>query len=159
MAHRTKRSMDEADFLSFRRGDRREDLQELRCARVVTWAMSGRSGTPLFFEVQVRVDMRYVSPKDVKKMYLAGASSGERRQKRCGLASIVMSLGSCFWKEFGFRKRLFDIGWSNESKCQACHKEGTEKHRLYHCPGWNEVRREIPEVFRKREQKARTSKK
>ena len=29
------------------------------------------------------------------------------------------------------QKRLFDIGWSNESKCQACHrKEGTEKHRL-----------------------------
>ena len=21
------------------------------------------------------------------------------------------------------QKRLFDIGWSNESKCQACHKE------------------------------------
>ena len=41
--------------------------------------------------------------------------------------------------------RLFDVGWSNESKCQACHKEeGTEKHRLYFCPGLNEVRRQIP---------------
>ena len=39
------------------------------------------------------------------------------------------------------QKRLFDIGWSNESKCHACHKEeGSEKHRLFHCPGWNEVR-------------------
>ena len=34
------------------------------------------------------------------------------------------------------QKRLFDIGWSNENKCQACHKEeGTEKHRLYHLSG------------------------
>ena len=56
--------------------------------------------------------------------------------------------------------RLSDIGWSNESKCQACHKEeGTEKHRLHLCPGWNEVRRQIPEAHRKREQKARKSKK
>ena len=55
--------------------------------------------------------------------------------------------------------RLFDIDRSDESKCQACHKEeGTEKHRLYHCPEWNEVRREIPEAFRKWEQKSRTSK-
>ena len=58
------------------------------------------------------------------------------------------------------QKRLFDIGWSDESKYQACHKEaGPEKHRLYHCPEWNEVRREIPEALRKWEQKARTSKK
>ena len=38
-------------------------------------------------------------------------------------------------------------------------EEGTEKHRLYHWPEWYEVRREIPEAFRKLEQKARTSKK
>ena len=58
------------------------------------------------------------------------------------------------------QKRLFDIGWSDESKCQACHEEeGTEKHRLYHCPERNKVRREIPEAFKKLEQKARTSKK
>ena len=32
------------------------------------------------------------------------------------------------------QKRLFDIGWSDVSKCQACQmEEGTEKHRLYHC--------------------------
>ena len=58
------------------------------------------------------------------------------------------------------QKRLFDIGWSHESKCEACHKEeGTEKHRLYFCPGWDEVRRQIPETRRKCEQKATTSKK
>ena len=58
------------------------------------------------------------------------------------------------------QKRLFDIGWSDENKCQACHKEeGTEKLRLYHCPEWNEVRREMPEAFIKWEQKTKTSKK
>ena len=63
-----------------------------------------------------------------------------------------------FWNEAA-QKRFFDFGWSDESKCHACHKEeGTEKHRLYHCPEWNEIRREIPEAFRMWEQKARTSK-
>ena len=52
------------------------------------------------------------------------------------------------------QKRLFDIGWSDECKCQACPKEeGTEKRRLYHWPGWYEIRREIPQAFRKLEQK------
>ena len=33
------------------------------------------------------------------------------------------------------QRRLYDIGWSDEKKCQGCDKEeGTEKHRLYHCP-------------------------
>ena len=41
--------------------------------------------------------------------------------------------------------------------CQL--EEGTEKHRLYHCPECHEVRRAIPEAFRKFEQKAKTSKK
>ena len=58
------------------------------------------------------------------------------------------------------QKRRFDIGWSDVSQCQACQiEEGTEKHRLYHCPEWYKVRREIPEAFRKLEQQARTSKK
>ena len=39
------------------------------------------------------------------------------------------------------QKRVFDIGWSDESKCQARHtEEGTEKQRLYHCPEWHEIR-------------------
>ena len=57
------------------------------------------------------------------------------------------------------QKKLFDIGWSDESECQACDKEeGTEKHRLYHCPGWKEVRLEIPEASRKWEQKPKLQK-
>ena len=58
------------------------------------------------------------------------------------------------------QKRLFDIGCSDVSQCQACRtEEGTETHRLCHCPEWYKVRREIPEAFRKLEQKAKTSKK
>ena len=57
-------------------------------------------------------------------------------------------------------KRLYDSGWSEVSQCQACQmEEGTEKHRLHHCPERHAVRRDIPESFRKWEQKARTSKK
>ena len=42
------------------------------------------------------------------------------------------------------QKRLFDMCWSDVSQCQACHMdEGTEKHRLYHCPEWHAVRRDI----------------
>ena len=58
------------------------------------------------------------------------------------------------------QKRLFDICWSDESEWQAYHKaKGTENHRLYHCPEWYEVRREIPGACRKWEQKAQTSQK
>ena len=58
------------------------------------------------------------------------------------------------------QKKLHDIGWSDKSECQACHKEeGTEKHRLNHCPEWYEVTREIPEAFRKSEQKSESFKK
>ena len=42
-------------------------------------------------------------------------------------------------------KRLYDIGWSDEKTCRGCDREeGTEKHRLYHCPCWKEVRNQIP---------------
>ena len=37
----------------------------------------------------------------------------------------------CGWTQ----RRLFDVGWTDISQCQACQEEeGTEKHRLYHCP-------------------------
>ena len=58
------------------------------------------------------------------------------------------------------QKGLFEIGWSDISECQSCKtEEGTEKHRLYHCPEWHAGRRDVPESFRKWEQKAKTSKK
>ena len=42
------------------------------------------------------------------------------------------------------QKRLYDIGWSDEKMCRGCNKEeGTEKHRLFHCPCWKEVGKPI----------------
>ena len=56
-------------------------------------------------------------------------------------------------------KRLCDIGWSDEKECKGCDKEeGTERHRLYHCPSCREVRNHIPDGLGKWEQKAKTSK-
>ena len=64
------------------------------------------------------------------------------------------------WREVGRKRDFFDIDWSDVSQCQAYQMaEGTEKHRLYHWPEWHAVRRDIPESFRKWEQKARMSKK
>ena len=129
----------------------------------------------LIFEGQTGVDMRYVCPKGTKKMHLKqtrSAAKHEHEELKEALALLrkktkeewtethrnvarkLVLEGGCV------QQRLFDTGWSDKSKCQACHKEeGTEKHRLYHCADWKEVRREIPGAFRKCEQKGRTSKK
>ena len=93
---------------------------------------------------------------------MAGAGSGivaQENNRKSGLKSIDMWPENWFWKEGWVQKKLFDIGWSDESDCQACHKaEGTEKQRLYHSPERHETRWKIPEAFRKSEQKARPSK-
>ena len=83
-----------------------------------------------------------------------------KKVKEIGLKSIAMWPGRSSWKEVG-RKRDYSIlaGRMLVNVKLAEMEEGTEKHRLYHCPEWYEVRREIPEAFRKLEQKARTSKK
>ena len=59
------------------------------------------------------------------------------------------------------RKLVVEGGWVSDEKkkCRGCCKEGTEKHRLYHCPSWREVRNQIPEDLEKWEQRAKTSKK
>ena len=58
------------------------------------------------------------------------------------------------------QKKLFDIGWSDESGCQACHKERRyRKAQALTLRCWHEITREIPEASRKCEQQARTSKK
>ena len=47
---------------------------------------------------------------------------------------------------------------SHEKKCRGFNKEeGTEKHRLYHCPSWRWVRNQVPQVLESWEQRARTS--
>ena len=53
------------------------------------------------------------------------------RRTKSGL-KIIETLPERGWEE----KKLFDIGWLDESERQSCHKqEGTEKHRPYHCLG------------------------
>ena len=83
-----------------------------------------------------------------------------RKKTREGLSEKHRNVARKLVLEGGWvQKKLFDIGRSDESECQACHKaEGTEKHRFYHCAEWNKNRRTIPEAFSKWEQKARTSK-
>ena len=58
-------------------------------------------------------------------------------------------------------KFFLDVPGCSDSPCIVnliSHQKYTEKHRLYHCPEWHEIRREIPETFRKWEQRAKTSK-
>ena len=138
----------------------------------------------LIFEGERNIDMRYVFPKDVKNMFLQQAravywkkwaATHEYEELKEGIwleqaLALLRKKTKEDWTEMHrnvarklvleggeVQKQLSDIGWSDESECQACHKEkGTEKHKLYHCPAWLEVRREIPEAFRKWERKAKT---
>ena len=60
-----------------------------------------------------------------------GSKARKRRMQGWDLVGAALAL---------LRKKTKE-DWTN---IEACHKEaGTEKHRLYHCPGWYEVRREI----------------
>ena len=79
----------------------------------------------------------------------------EGTQRMNGLTSIVVSQGSWFWKEAGCRKDYSTL--VGRMKVNANHvrrRKAQKKHRLYHCPKWYEVRRGIPEAFRKWEQKS-----
>ena len=68
-----------------------------------------------------------------------------------------MSPENWSWK-VGFRKDAsMLVGLTKRCSTPVTREEGTEIHRLYHCPEWNEVRREIPEAFRRWEQKERSS--
>ena len=116
----------------------------------------------LIFEGEIRVDTRHVCPKDVLKMLLQRARTVH--WKKWAAKHEIEELKEGAWLELALallrkkmkgdwtgkyrnvarklvleggwvQNKLFDIGWSDESECQACHKEeGTEKHRLYHCP-------------------------
>ena len=122
----------------------------------VIWASSGHSGTLLLFEGQETADMRVVCPQDVKKTLLKQANTVYWSRKHRNVTRKLVVEGG--WVR---RRRLFTtLGWSDEKKCRGCNKEeGTEKHRLYHCPCWKDIRRQIPVELRKWEQRATTSKK
>ena len=92
----------------------------------------------------VRVDMRYVCPKDVKKMLVQQARSvywkkraakhgyeklkegiwlgsgyvAKEKRRKSGLRSIGMLRGSCW-----LQKRLLDIGWPDESAKPATRRK------------------------------------
>ena len=100
--------------------------------------------------------MRYVCPKDVKKMLSAGISGQQstlamlrKKTKKDWTAKHRNVARKLVLEEGWVQKKLFDIGWSDASESEACHKEeGSDWHRLYHCPEWHEVRRRIPDAFR-----------
>ena len=107
-----------------------------------------------------RIDMRYVCPKDVKKMLLQQARTVY--WKKWAAKHECEELKEGIWQEPALallrkktkedwsgkhrnvarklvleggwvQKKLSDTGWSDESEWRACHKaEGTEKHRLHH---------------------------
>ena len=64
----------------------------------------------LMFEGQVRVDMRYVCPKDVKKMLLGhearerGIGGGKKTKEGWNVTNIAIQPENWCWKEVGFRK-------------------------------------------------------
>ena len=130
----------------------------------------------LVFSDETKIDMRFVRPRDVKKMLVQRARSlywkkwaakHEYEELKEGawfepaqalLRKKVMedwthkhrNVTRKIFLEGGWtQKRQFDIGWPDISQCQACQMEGTEKHRLQHCPEWHAVRREIRERMEK----------
>ena len=135
----------------------------------------------LIFSNEITIDMRYVCPKDVKKMVVQrarlvnwkkwaakheyeelkegtwlepGLALLRKKVKENWTVSHRTVAGRSFWKEVGRKK---DYSTLDGQSCQM--EEGTEKHRVHHCSEWHAVRREIPEAFRKWEQKAKVSKK
>ena len=120
--------------------------------------------------------MRHVCPKDVKNMFLkqarsaywkklAACTSTKKRRKVYGSSQLRLCCGrkqrkSGLKKHRNVARKLGcgrRLGMSVNVKLARWRK--AQKHRLYNCPEWHEVRREIPEAFRKWEQKARTSRK
>ena len=77
------------------------------------------------------------------------------------LGGIEMWPENWFWKELKVQEKLFDIGWSDESECQRL----VPKKKIQKGTGcttvaeWHDIRRNIPQVFRKWEQKRRLRRK
>ena len=136
----------------------------------------------LVFSGETQIDMRYVCPRLVQrarsvywKKWAANHEQEELKERAWidAVLALLREKAKGVWTEKyrnvarkiflegGWtQKRLLDLGWSDVRQCQACQmEEGTEKHSLYHCTEWHAVRRDIPESFRKWEQKARRSKK
>ena len=131
----------------------------------------------LVFSDEITMDVGYVCPKDVKTILVQRerpvswkkwAAKHEQEEPKEGAwvepaLALLRKTAKGVWTEKhrnvtrkiflegGWtQNRLFGVGRSDVSQCQACQvEEGTEKHRLHHCPEWHEVTRHIPEPFRK----------
>ena len=117
---------------------------------------------PLVFSNEITIDMRYVCPKVVKKMLVQTARSvywkkwaakHEREELKEGVwlepafaflrkkvrenwTEKQRNVARKIFLEGGWtQKRVFDIGCSDDSECQACQmEEGTD--RIDHCSEW-----------------------
>ena len=105
---------------------------------------------PLIFSDETRIDLRFVCPRDVKKMLVQRARSvywkkwaakHEYEELKEGVWNEQAPALLCkkvreertvtyrnvarkiFLEGGRTQKRLFDIGWSDESQCQVCHME------------------------------------
>ena len=75
---------------------------------------------------------------------MAGASCGvaAQKKKRKGLQSIETWPVNRYWKEAGCSEDSSTlVGRMKVNAKLVTKEEGTEKHRLHHCPEWYEVRR------------------
>ena len=138
------------------------------------WASCGHSGNTSIFDGEATIDMRYVCRGEdaratgqvslleevdskarvrrIERGYLAGAGSGLAAQENDGRADRNVAR-LLFLEGDWVQKRPFDVGWSDESRGRACHKEeGTEKHRLHFCREWHHTGG-FQNAFRKWEQK------
>ena len=95
----------------------------------------------------------------IERWSMGGATEGvvERSQRwtthHGNVARKLIVEGA--WKQ----KRWYDMGLSEGKVCKGCaDEERTEKHRLYHCPPWKEVRYQISEETRQCEQKGKNIK-
>ena len=115
----------------------------------------------LLLDALVAVEMRVVCSQDVKNMLLKQSRMVGSKVRVSGVArrSMAGADPSFIVEGVWVQQRLYDIGWSDENKCQGFNKEeGSEKQRLYHCPCWKEVRNQIPAArMEKWEQQTKTS--
>ena len=134
--------------------------------RPVIWVLYGRIGTHWFSAMRHKLTWGLCAQETFKKMLVQRARSVHWKKWAAGheyeeLKDGAPALGLLRKKvkedwteqhrnvtrkvflEGGWKqKRPIDIGWLDISPCQACQmEEGTEKHRLYHCPEWHAARR------------------
>ena len=101
----------------------------------------------LIFSNDTNIDMRFVCPKDVKKMLVQRARSVY--WKKCAAKHEYAELKEGAWLEPGpalqhrnvakkiflqggwTQKMLFDLGWSDIRQCQACQMEEARKAQAF----------------------------